>query len=430
MQAKSRVSFLNQGCRLNASETATLESIFSNNGYDVVPTGTQTEICVVNTCTVTENSDKDTRRLVNRLVRENPDVKIALIGCLSQVKKEALSELPNVRWIVGNQAKMDLLSVIESSRPNSEPEIHVPKFSPELFTQPTAERDRHHCRANLKIQDGCDNYCSFCIIPFARGPARSRLLSDILTEAQSLVRSGHQELVLTGVNIGTYQDGPFRFEHVVEKLTEIEGIKRLRISSIEPLTIPNRVLELIQNKTVLTPYFHIPIQAGDDQILSTMRRRYSIDEYVSGIRSILDRVPLACIGTDIITGFPGETDEHHANTMAVLSDLPLAYFHVFSYSERSLAHSRKFNNKVPSNIIKRRSEELRRLSATKRFTYQSKFIGQTLDVLFEQRKKDHWIGLTENFIKVRVLSSTDLTNRILPVKLTACNSEFMDGYLL
>ncbi len=427
---KSKVSFLNQGCRLNASETATLESVFANGGYNVVNDTSSSDICVVNTCTVTENSDKDTRRLVNRLVRENPEVKIALIGCLSQVKKEALAELPNVQWIVGNQGKMDLLSVIESGESSDDASVHMPKFSTEVFTQPTADQDRHHCRANLKIQDGCDNFCSFCIIPFARGPARSRSFTDIMTEARTLVASGHQELVLTGVNIGTYEDEAYRFADVVEELNSISGLKRLRISSIEPTTIPDRVLNLIGPDSVLTPYFHIPIQSGTDAVLSAMRRRYSIQEFVDGLQAITDRLPLACIGTDIITGFPGETDEQHAETMALMSQLPLAYFHVFSYSERSLAHSRKFGNKVAPTVIKRRSEDLRLLSATKRFTYHSKYLNQEADVLFEQSKKGHWVGLTRNFIKVKVKSGRDLTNQILPVKLVACNSEDMDGLLL
>jgi threonylcarbamoyladenosine tRNA methylthiotransferase MtaB len=364
---------------------------------------------VVNTCTVTENGDADTRRLVNRISRENPGARIALVGCQAQILKEQLLKLPNVHWVVGNAQKMQLASLLD------EPGVKVEKIRREAFVVEHSGIDRRHTRVNLKIQDGCDFYCSFCVIPFARGPARSRVFGDILREARELAAAGHKEVVLTGVNIGTYLDSGKTFLDVTQALEDIEGLERIRISSIEPTTIPKTLIERMRTSKKLCAYLHIPLQSGSEAILAAMSRKYSLAEFDAFVRFARDSAPDMCIGSDVIVGFPGETDALFGQTADYLRDSPIDYFHVFSYSERKFARSKKLAHKVSPEKIASRSQILRELGQRKRAVFASRFLGRTMDVLFEQKKNGFWIGTTENFLKVRVCADANLANRILPV---------------
>lgn len=421
------ISFYNQGCRLNQAETSLLENSFSTEGYQIVAFTNPADIVVINTCTVTENGDHDTRRLVNKINRLNPRAKIALVGCQAQILKESLLKLPNVFWVVGNALKMNLKAIVQEHQET--PVVLAPKMEKTTFSFDEVGVDTHHTRANLKIQDGCDFYCSFCVIPFARGPARSRDFDNILQEAQHLVTAGHQELILTGINIGTYHHQEKTLLDVLKALETIPNLKRIRISSIEPTTIDPALLHHMAESTILCPYLHLPLQSGSDTILEGMARKYTTQEFQSFMEKALNIVPNLCVGTDVIVGFPGETDSLFAETEHFLRELPFAYFHVFSYSERKFARSQKLAQKIPTQIIAHRSKILRELSTRKRYLYAQKFLSTPQDVLFEQNKKGHWIGLTPHYLKVSAHSEENLQNCIRPVYLESFSGDSFIGRL-
>jgi len=426
---RNKVSFYTLGCRLNQAETAILRRSFEQEGYDIVDFCQPADLVIVNTCTVTENGDADTRKVVNKINRINPNSKIALIGCQAQIQKEKLLELPGVQWVIGNAVKMDLTKFVEDLNFDT-PQVITPTIPRESFTIPIAGVDPTHTRANLKIQDGCDFFCSFCEIPYARGRARSRKFDDIFIEAKELVGAGHKELVITGINVGTYQFENHTMVDVINKLESVKGLQRIRISSIEPTTIQNQILDRIAQKNKLCRYLHIPLQSGDDVILQKMKRNYTASDFVGFIHSAIKKVPDICVGTDVIVGFPGETDSSFDKTYELLEKTPLTYFHVFSYSDRNQAQSRKILDKVPQKVIEKRSKKLRELSAKKRRTYFEKMIDQTEIVLFEQQKNGFWTGLTDTYIRVKVKSEKDLQNQILPVKLLIIDGQSMIGTLL
>lgn len=424
---QQRVAFYNQGCRLNQSETSLLERQFSQASYHIVPLAEGADVVIVNTCTVTENGDADTRRLVNKINRLNPKSKIALIGCQSQILKDKLLQLPNVHWVVGNQQKMSLLSIFESSNDHA-PTVIVDKIKREPFKVDAIEGpDPHHTRVNLKIQDGCDFYCAFCVIPFARGPARSRNFDDIIMEAQRLSEAGHQELVLTGVNIGTYHSDGKSFLDIIDALEKLEKIARIRISSIEPTTIPMELFDRMSESSKLCRYLHLPIQSASDAILKRMSRKYTLAEYDTFLARVCQRVPNIGLGTDVIVGFPGETDALFSETETYLRESPIQYFHVFSYSERQFARSKKLDGSVDTRVIRERSQILRDLSKRKRMAHGVSQLGQRVPVLFEQKKHGVWWGYTEQFSRVKMVSEENLNNVIVDVTLTNAASDGLLG---
>jgi threonylcarbamoyladenosine tRNA methylthiotransferase MtaB len=412
----TKISFYTLGCRLNQSETASIQNSFEANGYEVVDFEVPSDIVVINTCTVTEGGDADTRRLVHKVNRLNPQARIALVGCQAQVQKEKLSTLPNVRWIVGNSRKMDLVSVFKENPEPVSAAVITPVIDREPFVLPVAAIDRDHTRANIKIQDGCDFFCSFCEIPYARGRARSRVFEDILLEVRALAVAGHKEIILTGINIGTYANEGKTLLDVIQKMQDVDGLARIRISSIEPTTIP---LELFDHmgQGKLCRYLHIPLQSGSTETLAEMKRKYTAQEFVSFIRTARQKVSQICIGTDVIVGFPGETDKHFEETVDIVREEPIDYVHVFSYSERHMAKSRLRGDAVSSSVISKRSQILRELSARKRHVFHQSLLGTTQDVLMEELKDGYWVGVTDNYVRVKVKSSSNLQNQIIPIKL-------------
>ncbi len=429
----AKVAFYTFGCRLNQAETALMQQGFQTAEYQVVDYRHSPDVLVVNTCTVTENGDADTRRLLNRVRRINPQVKIALVGCQAQVQKEKLFDLPNVRWVVGNARKMEISQILSRNEAHprenggDSPQLIAPTISRESFTIPFVGFDREHTRANLKIQDGCDFFCSFCEIPYARGRARSREFGDILNEARQLAAAGYHELILTGINIGTYQ---YEGKALIDVLNALEGIKnlwRIRISSIEPTTIADEIIEKMAAPGKLCRYLHVPLQSGSDAILQAMKRKYSVREFVDFLSAAHRAAPQACLGSDVIVGFPGESEAHFDETYELLLELPLAYFHVFSYSDRGHAKSSNYAGKVSREVITQRSQRLRELSARKRRIYFQQFVGTEEPVLFEQRKNDFWSGLTDTYIRVKVQSNLNLENRLLQVRLEGVEGQAMVG---
>ncbi len=426
------VAFYTFGCRLNQAETAVLQRSFESKGYRVVNVDQPADVVVINTCTVTENGDADARRLVQRINMRNPGAKIALVGCQAQIQKEQLAHWANVRWVVGNAQKLDLATIVEAEPNPVQTQVIVPPIPRKAFRIPTAGIDRAHTRANLKIQDGCDFFCSFCEIPYARGRARSREFADILWEAQALVAAGHKELVLTGINLGTYDHEHKKIMDVIEALERIDGLCRIRISSIEPTTIPRELFQRMAQGSKLCRYLHVPLQSGSDVILKKMKRKYSIQEFQDFIGNVKKVVPEICLGTDCIVGFPGETSEDFAATVQGLEELPLSYLHVFSYSERRYAQSRLLPDPVAESEIRRRSRILRDLSVLKRQQFLHNLLGTTQSVLFEEKKLGDWAGFTDHYarVKIRTRDSINLQNQLKLVRLTTLDGQAVRGELL
>jgi len=422
-----RASLHTIGCRLNQAETAVLGDQLRSRGYDLVESGQPADLFIVNTCSVTESAEADCRSLVRRIRRVSPAAFVAVTGCYAQTGADVLQKMDGIDLIVGTQHKMDLPRYLTSLTRRPAPEVlHTRTIGRDDFTI-EGIGEYQETRANLKVQDGCNFMCSFCIIPFSRGHERSRRMDDLLREAEGLVARGHRELVVTGVNVGRYEYEGRSLVDVVRSLEGIPGLDRIRISSIEPTTISDELLELMAGPSKLCRYLHVPLQSGDDGILHAMNRRYTTHAYAAFIEKAARTVSDLGLGTDLMVGFPGESDSAFANTRALATDLPLAYFHVFSYSPRRGTAALRLPGEVPSKTIKARSKELCALSRAKRMSFYHQHVGRTIPVLFEERNSGGLLtGLTENYIRVGVSTNDDLGNHIRPVRLDVV----MDGLAL
>lgn len=420
------ISFITQGCRVNQAETASLSNELEQAGYKIVNHNDPADITIINTCTVTENGDTDTRKIINRVKRLNPKIKIALIGCLAQIKQDELLEIDNVEWVIGNAAKFKLTDILTQTTTNKL--MIAPKISNNSFKINTPPLDRSRTRANVKIQDGCNNYCAYCVIPFARGPVRSRDFDNLMSEIKILAENKTKEIVLTGINTGLYQNNGKNIDQVIEAICHKTTIERIRISSIEPDLVSANLINLLQ-KPKFCHFLHIPIQSGQDDILIKMNRKFLTKEIKSLFNKIITIAPDTCIGTDVIVGFPGETEVQFNQTLEFLNSLPVAYIHVFSYSDRKNTKSINFPNKVSTVIKQERSQKLRLLSNKKRTIFLKQFLDTEKEVLFEQEKKGYWTGITDNFIRVLVKSDKPLKNTIQLVKLEQIKNDKILGSL-
>lgn len=429
-----RASLHTLGCRLNQAETTILGEGLRKKGYQLVEFGQPTDLLVLNTCSVTEDAERTSRYLIRKTLKHSPQAFVAVTGCYAQTGVERLTRHGGVDLIVGNQYKLDLpayLPPIHDINKRSIPEIHHSRtISREDFDLPEyGEPDS--TRALLKIQDGCSAMCSFCIIPFARGRERSRKVDDVLCEAENLVARGYREVVLTGVNIGQYTQSGYDFCALLRKLEQIAGLERIRVSSIEPTTVSNELLDLMASSTKLCPYLHIPLQSGDDQILSAMNRRHTVRTYVSLIERTIAKISNLGLGTDLMVGFPGETDAAFQNTLAVATELPFSSLHVFTYSPRPGTAALRFNHHVPSGTLKKRSDLLHDVAYTKRLAFHNKQIGTTVSALFESGVQNGYRhGTTPNFTKVAVADVEDLQNQIMPVTITAATDRWTIGQVV
>ncbi|MBF0533262.1 MAG: tRNA (N(6)-L-threonylcarbamoyladenosine(37)-C(2))-methylthiotransferase MtaB [Candidatus Omnitrophica bacterium] len=424
------IFFYTIGCRLNASETAALQAAFVLDGqFRVVDQGDAADIVVINTCTVTGKGDADCRQWVIRLAKRNPAVRIALIGCQAQTQKDKLAAWPNVFWVVGTSRKMDLPAIIRETLGAEvpRPAVIVPEISVDNFRVFHPSTAQSRTRPNLKIQDGCDAFCAFCEVPFARGRSRSREFADLLDEARQWVGQGHKELVVTGVNIGAYHDQDFRLADVLAALLAINGLQRLRISSIEPHSANDAILDLMRTNPKFCRHLHIPLQSASDAVLQRMKRRHTFADVARFMERAKAAVPGICLGGDVIVGFPGETEERFAETKARLRDLAVDYLHVFSYSDREFAASKDFSPKVAPAIISQRSAVLRQLSSQKRRCFHQTLIGQKISVLFEEQKSAGWSGLTDNYVRVYAPNLENLANRLETVQILSLAREGVIG---
>ncbi|TLY36785.1 MAG: tRNA (N(6)-L-threonylcarbamoyladenosine(37)-C(2))-methylthiotransferase MtaB [Nitrospirae bacterium] len=415
------------GCRLNQAETAVLADQLRTRGYDLVEFGQPADLVVLNTCSVTDTAEADCRHLIRKIRRTSPDAFLAVTGCYAQTGAEALRKLKDIDLIVGAQHKMQLPQYLTALKRRPAPELlHTRTIGRDAFTM-EGIGEYQETRANLKVQDGCNFMCSFCIIPFSRGHERSRSMDDILREAEGLVSRGHREVVLTGVNVGRYEFKGRTLADVVRSLEPVGGLDRIRISSIEPTTITDELLELMAGPSKLCPYLHVPLQSGDDNVLKAMNRRYRSREYVQFIEKTVAKIPDLCLGTDLMVGFPGESNEAFAKTRALGADLPFAYFHVFPYSSRAGTAAPKLPGAVSAKTIKTRARELCELSRAKRLHFYHRFVGSAVSVLFEARNTQGlFTGLTGNYIRVGVTSDEDLSNQIRIVRVHGV----MDGLAL
>lgn len=429
--ARLKASFYTLGCRLNQAETALIANRFREHGYEVVDFRQPSDVCVINSCTVTEQADARCRQVVRQILRRNPDTYVAVIGCYAQTGSEALSRIEGVDLIVGTQEKLRVLDFISEPIKRPEPEIIRSPMTRAPFTIDSSRGQAFTTRANLKIQDGCDFMCSFCVIPFARGRARSRAFWDIQREAIGLVEAGHKELVLTGVNIGTYQYERNSFLDVVHMLLAIPGLQRLRISSIEPTTIPVALLDLMRNDPRLCPHLHIPVQSGSNRVLERMRRKYTREMFLSFIDEVKARVPDALIATDLMVGFPGEQEADFQASCDLLQNSPLAYAHVFTFSARSHTAAMRMPDHVDPATKKARSRYLHQLSEAKRQQFYAGHIGRQVRVLTEEQDAGgRWLGYTDNYIKVAFESPHLRANQFVSVLIEGIDKGVAQGRLL
>ncbi|WP_282162800.1 tRNA (N(6)-L-threonylcarbamoyladenosine(37)-C(2))-methylthiotransferase MtaB [Ulvibacterium marinum] len=433
---KKKVAFYTLGCKLNFSETSTIARGFVSEGFERVDFSQPADMYVINTCSVTENADKRFKTIVRQVQKANPEAFVAAIGCYAQLKPEELAAVDGVDLVLGATEKFkitDYINDLLNSNPEHsgrEAQIHSCEIGEaDFYVGSYSIGDR--TRAFLKVQDGCDYKCTYCTIPLARGISRSDTLENVLDNAAEIAAKGIREIVLTGVNIGDYGKGEFgnkKHEHtfldLIKALDRVAGIHRLRISSIEPNLLKNETIDFVANSNSFVPHFHIPLQSGSDEILKLMRRRYLRNLYIERVERIKEIMPHACIGVDVIVGFPGETDAHFLETYHFLNELDISYLHVFTYSERDNTPAAAMKVAVPKNIRNKRSKMLRGLSAKKRRAFYEGQLGSVRTVLFEGENKEGYIhGFTENYVKVKAPWNPKLVNTLHDVELTEIDED-------
>ncbi|WP_417881669.1 tRNA (N(6)-L-threonylcarbamoyladenosine(37)-C(2))-methylthiotransferase MtaB [Xanthomarina gelatinilytica] len=427
---RKKVAFYTLGCKLNFSETSTIARNFKDEGFDRVEFHDKADIYVINTCSVTENADKRFKTIVKQAQKLNPDAFVAAIGCYAQLKPQELADVDGVDLVLGATEKFKITDYINDLSKNDFGEVHSCEIEEaDFYVGSYSIGDR--TRAFLKVQDGCDYKCTYCTIPLARGISRSDTLNNVLNNAKEISKQDIKEIVLTGVNIGDYGKGEFgnkKHEHtfldLVKELDKVEGIERLRISSIEPNLLKNETIDFVSKSNTFVPHFHIPLQSGSNKILKLMRRRYMRELYIDRVAKIKEVMPHACIGVDVIVGFPGETDELFLETYNFLNELDISYLHVFTYSERDNTLAANMDGVVPKRVRAKRSKMLRGLSAKKRRAFYESQLDTTRKVLFESENKEGYIqGFTGNYVKVKAPWNPELVNTIHEVCLTKIDDD-------
>jgi threonylcarbamoyladenosine tRNA methylthiotransferase MtaB len=425
-----KVAFYTLGCKLNFSETSTIARNFQDEGFDRVDFEEVADIYVINTCSVTENADKQFKQVVKKAMKLNDKAFVAAVGCYAQLKPEELAAVDGVDLVLGATEKFKITDYINDLSKNDMGEVHSCEIEEaDFYVGSYSIGDR--TRAFLKVQDGCDYKCTYCTIPLARGISRSDALDNVLKNAFEISQQGIKEIVLTGVNIGDYGKGEFgnkKHEHtfldLVKALDEVEGIERLRISSIEPNLLKNETIEFVSQSRTFVPHFHIPLQSGSNAILKKMKRRYLREVYTERVAKIREVMPHACIGVDVIVGFPGETDGHFLETYNFLNELDISYLHVFTYSERDNTEAAEMDGVVPANVRSKRSKMLRGLSVKKRRAFYESQIGTNRTVLFEGENKEGYIhGFTENYVKVKTPWNPELVNTLHEINLSRIDED-------
>lgn len=421
---KKRIAFQTFGCKLNFAETSAIARSFPSSDYEVVAFSSPADVYVINSCSVTGSAEKTCRNAARSAKKKNPNAKVSMIGCFSQIKPEIVAAFPEVDLVLGNEDKFNLYHYIE--HPDSERSTEVYNINinkTKIFNPAYSANDR--TRTFLKIQDGCDYFCTYCSIPNARGRSRSATIAETLKIAEEIGRSEAREIILSGVNIGDFgrKNNETFYDFLVE-LEKVEGIDRIRISSVEPELLSHDIIDLVAGSNKFQPHFHIPLQAGSNEVLKVMKRKYLREVYTDRVEYIKSKLPLACIAADVITGFPTESDEHFKESFDYLSQLPISYMHVFTYSERENTKAIEFKNLVSPKEKKFRSEELHKLSDLKKRDFYNSAFGTNQNVLFEaQNQRGMMSGWTGNYIKVVTPYDENLVNTIQNVKLDKLNED-------
>lgn len=436
----STVAFHTLGCKLNFAETSTIARDFADKGYEKVGFQSPADVYVINTCSVTENADRETKTIVRSALKQNPDAFVVVVGCYAQLKPGEVSNIEGVDLVLGATEKFKVTEYLNDLTKKDFGEVHSCEIDEaDFFVGSYSIGDR--TRAFLKVQDGCDYKCTYCTIPLARGISRSDKLENVLQNARDIAAQGIKEIVLTGVNVGDYGKGEFgnkthehTFLDLVKALDEVDGIHRLRISSIEPNLLKDETIQFVAQSKRFVPHFHIPLQSGSNHILGLMKRRYQRELYAERVASIKKHMPNACIGVDIIVGFPGETEELFLETYNFLNELPISYLHVFTYSERPNTEADAMPGVVPIKERKRRNKMLRILSVKKQRAFYESQLGNTLEVLYEGENKEGYItGFTQNYVRVKTFWNPELINSTQTITLKEIDEDglvrFEEGVL-
>lgn len=421
-----KVSFHTLGCKLNFAETSTIGKQFLSNGFLAVPQDQPADVVVLNTCTVTERADRECRQIIRRALRRSPNAFIIVTGCYAQLRPDEISSIEGVDLVLGTQEKFDLFKYTNGLKKKSVPQVFVSCIDDAETFHPAASGEvGGRTRAFLKIQDGCDYSCAFCTIPLARGGSRSASETGVIQEAERIAEEGFKEIVLTGVNVGDYgKSAGSGLLPLLRSLEGVNGIERIRISSIEPNLLSTKIIDFILDSEKYCNHFHIPLQSGSAQILKKMRRRYLKEDYSGIVDYIKGRDPCAGIGADVITGFPGESDQLFDETRTFIEGLSVSYLHVFTYSERPETDAINFAGNVEPRQRHERTEILRNLSDDKRHDFFTKFVGKTVPVLFEGKLRGDLVsGLTTNYIRVETRGDENIINKIENVSISRINDE-------
>ena len=428
-----KVALHTLGCKLNFTETSTVGRQFLDRGFEVVDFDQPSDVYVLNTCSVTERADRECRQLIRRALRTRPDAYVVVMGCYAQLQPEEIAGIEGVDLVVGAKEKFNVFGLAGKFEKKGIPQVFVSCIDESTgFDAAYSAGVGGRTRAFLKVQDGCDFGCSFCTIPLARGASRSQPVESVLSQAENIVRQGYREIVLTGVNVGDYgKKAGSSLLRLMMELENVRGLDRIRISSIEPNLVTEDLVEFVVSSDKFCNHFHLPLQSGSDPILRSMRRRYVSSDYKRLVENIKERDPDAAIGVDVITGFPGETEDLFEETCRFLSGLPVSYLHVFTYSERSDTPASRFAASVEPNVRFKRNEVLRRLGSKKRRAFHSSFVGRALPVLFEARVSgESMSGLTRNYLRVETMSQRPLVNEIHAVRIDEIDDAGCRGELI
>ncbi|MEJ6748786.1 MAG: tRNA (N(6)-L-threonylcarbamoyladenosine(37)-C(2))-methylthiotransferase MtaB [Flavobacteriales bacterium] len=409
-------AFYTLGCKLNFSESSTIARQLNKVGFKKNDFNDGADLYVINTCSVTENANKECRRLIRKAKKISPNSFVVITGCFAQLKPKSISDMTGVDMVLGANDKFNLPTLLIDLENKEVGEVHGCEITDLNYTSSFSLEER--TRSFLKIQDGCDYPCTYCTIPLARGKSRCDTTENILKNAAEIAQNNIKEIVITGVNIGEFRDGEKRFSDLTKELENVDGIERYRISSIEPNLITNEIIETVKTSKKFMPHFHIPLQSGSDEILGKMKRRYRTTLYKDKLEKIVSEIPDVCIGADVIVGFPGETDELFHSTLNFIKELPISYLHVFSYSERENTLAATFEGVVPKQKRSERSKKLRILSDKLQRAHYQKYLGTTQTALMEQENKNGFLfGFTDNYIKVKILYSKELMQKKIKIKL-------------
>lgn len=428
------VAFHTLGCKLNFSETSAIARLFAEKGFVKKNFTEAADVYVINTCSVTENADKETKSIVKNALKNNPEAFVAVVGCYAQLKPDEIAKIEGVDVVLGASEKFKLLNYIDLSSKSTHAVVHNCDIDDvNFFVDAYSVGDR--TRSFLKVQDGCDYSCTFCTIPLARGSSRSDTIENVIANAKKIAASGVKEIVLTGVNIGDFGHGQlvevdgkkrreYTFFDLVKALDEIEGIERFRISSIEPNLLSNEIIEFVARSKKFVPHFHIPLQSGSNTILKKMKRRYLRELYSERVSTIKNLMPDCCIGVDVLVGFPGETEVEFNETYEFLNQLDISYLHVFTYSERANTPATEMDNIVPINIRKQRNKMLRILSAKKLRSFYEQNLKRIRPVIFEHENRDGFMfGYSDNYVKVKLPYDQNAVNQMREIKIDSFDED-------